>query len=729
MSSMVWLTIQASIAEHSENGCAMVSPQVLVAQQLHPADIVTLRTRFGRTALVRVQPLPSDGDPGTIRLDGLVRQGIKVDPGDGVELRKLDGQVPVVQRLMLAPFLDVSGLPDLSGAVRDSLVQGQVLVSPNVPVVIRLESDGQEFTAPSSITFGVVEAFPGGGVVTRDTAIQLTGGTRDISRADVTFEDVGGLGAQMEQVREVIEMPLRFPAVYRRLGITPPRGALFYGPPGCGKSHLARAIANEVEAKFFYMSGPEIIASAYGETEANLRRIFTDAGRRPPAIIFVDELDAIASKRGETGSAVDTRVAIQFLTLLDGLRPINGVMVIGTTNRPESLDRAFRRPGRFDREIYIGPADATGRLEILYIHTRGMPLTDNAHEYLPRLAEATVGFSGADLMELCREAALNSMRRHLPRSEQSDLRDARIDVSQLVVTEQDLEEASGKIRPSALRETLMVPSFVTWEDIGGVKEAKARLQEVVEQPLRHAEAIKSMGIKPPMGVLLYGPPGTGKSLLAAAVAHHCSANFIPVRGSEFYSKWLGESEERVRHIFVVARQVAPCVIFIDQLDAIAPVRGPETGTTAVTQRVISQLQAELDTIGPYDGIVVIAATNRLDLVDEAVLSPGRFGVHIEVSLPAEEDRKEIVGIHIRKIPFENPFTRDEAATLVAGQTEGYSGTELAAICEEAKLLAARSAQYTRVVPLRREHLSAALKKVVSSRIGHRKASSPAGPAA
>ena len=725
---MVWLTIQASTAEHSEKGFAMVSPQLLEEQQLRPGDIVTLRTRFGRTALVRMQPLATDRDRGTVRLDQLVRQGIKGDPGDMVELSKLDGEVPVVRRLMLAPLLDVSGLPDLSGAVRESLLKGQVLVSPNVPVVIRLALDGQGFASPASMTFRVVEAFPTGGVVTADTVIQLTGVSREVSRPDVTYEDVGGLGAQMEQVREVIEIPLRFPDVYRRLGISPPRGALFYGPPGCGKSHLARAIANEVQAKFFYISGPEIIASAYGETEANLRRIFTDAGRHPPSIIFVDELDAIAGKRGETGSAVDTRVAIQFLTLLDGLRPINGVMVIGTTNRPESLDRAFRRPGRFDREIYIGPADAVGRLEILHIHTRGMPLTDGAHEYLPRLAEATVGFSGADLMELCREAALNSMRRHLPRSRQSDLRDARIDVSQLVVTEQNLEEAFGKIRPSALRETLMVPSFVTWEDIGGVKEAKARLQEVVEQPLRHSEAIKSMGIKPPKGVLLYGPPGTGKSLLAAAVAHHCSANFIPVRGSEFYSKWLGESEERVRHIFVVARQVAPCVIFIDQLDAIAPVRSPETGTTAVTQRVISQLQAELDTVGPYDGIMVIAATNRIDLVDEVVLSPGRFGVHIEVPLPAEEDRKEIVGIHLRDVPFEDPFTREEAAALVAALTEGHSGTELAAICEEAKLLAARSVQYARVVPLTREHLSAALKRAASSRIGHKKGSSPAGPA-
>ena len=445
---------------------------------------------------------------------------------------------------------------------------------------------------------------------------------------------------QIKLIRELVQLPLSHPQVYRHLGINPPRGIILYGPPGSGKSHLARAVANEVDARFYYINGPDVIGTYTGETEANLRRMFNEAGHHAPSIIFIDELDAMAPKRGETGAHADTRTVTQLLSLMDGLKRVDSVIVIGTTNRIDAVDPAFRRPGRFDREIFIGPPDVAGRREILEIHTREMPLSDDAQAYLDEIAKRTHGFLGADLMELCRDAGLSRLRRSA--GNLADHRAAfRIPLEDLRVEREDFELALSQIRPSALRETLISVPDVSWSDIGGLDAVKRRLQETVELPLRNPQLLTASGLPPHVGVLLYGPPGTGKTLLAKALANECGVNFISVDGPEIFTKWLGESEEGVRQIFRIARQVAPTVIFFDQLEAIAPIRGAHAGSMT-TDRVVSQLLAELDGVEQLSRVIVLGATNRIDLIDPSILRPGRFGVHIPVGLPDAAERKQIL---------------------------------------------------------------------------------------
>ncbi|MDP2727974.1 MAG: AAA family ATPase, partial [Dehalococcoidia bacterium] len=492
------------------------------------------------------------------------------------------------------------------------------------------------------------------------------------------------------------------------------RGIIFHGPPGAGKTHLAKAIANEINAKFLYINGPEIISSVYGETEANLRKTFEEASRHLPSIIFIDEVDVLAPKRGESGSQTDTRMVTQLLEVMDGLKRVEGVMVIGTTNRIEALDKSVRRPGRFDREILIGPPDRTGRLDILRIHTRGMPLSSEANEFLPEVAKQSNGFVGADLMELCREAGLNTLRRQIG-DQWTSLTHLQVSLHELQVDKEDFQQALGRVRPSAMREAVASIPEVAWDDIGGLEGVKDRLRELIEKPLQHPLSFASMGIKPSTGIILYGPPGTGKTMLAQAIANQCQANFLSVKGPEIFSKWLGESEEGIRHLFQTARQVAPAIIFFDQVDAIAPMRAAG-GDTRASERVVNQLLTEMDGVEPLSGITVVAATNRLDLLDPAILRPGRFGAHIYVPEPDKEDRKAIFRVHLRDTTMDDSTNLEQVLDAMASGTEGFAGAEIAAICHEAKLCALRHTNFEVAVPLRMEHFKEALEKMSISRM-------------
>ena len=492
-----------------------------------------------------------------------------------------------------------------------------------------------------------------------------------------TYEDIGGLAEEIQRVREMVELPMRHPEIFQRLGIEPPKGVLLHGPPGCGKTLLARAVANESEANFHSINGPEIMSKFYGESEARLREIFQQAQQNSPSIIFIDELDAIAPKREEVTGEVERRVVAQLLALMDGLSGRGNVIVIGATNRPQALDPALRRPGRFDREIEIGVSDKKGRYEILQIHTRGMPLAEDVD--LKKLSEMSHGYTGADLSALGRETAMKALRRYLP---QINLEEERIPpevLEKMDVRMDDFLHAYKEITPTAMREVYIEISNVHWSDIGGLEEVKQHLKEAVEWPINSPELFTRLGIKPPKGILLYGPPGCGKTLLARAVAKESEANFISIKGPEVFSKWVGESEKAIREVFRKARMASPTVIFLDELDSLAPRRG--LSDSGVSQRVISQLLTEMDGLVTLSDIVVIAATNRPDMVDTAVLRPGRFDRIIYVPEPDEKSRLLIFSIYTKGMPLEN----DVDLNLLANQTKYYSGADIESLCREAAM--------------------------------------------
>ncbi|MDH7477466.1 MAG: CDC48 family AAA ATPase, partial [Candidatus Bathyarchaeota archaeon] len=488
---------------------------------------------------------------------------------------------------------------------------------------------------------------------------------------------------EIQRVREMVELPLRHPELFQRLGIEPPKGVLLHGPPGCGKTLLARAVANESEANFFSINGPEIMSKFYGESEARLREIFQQAQQNAPSIIFIDELDAIAPKREEVTGEVERRVVAQLLALMDGLSGRGNVIVIGATNRPGALDPALRRPGRFDREIEIGVPDKRGRYEILQIHTRGMPLAEDVD--LKKLSEITHGYTGADLAALCRETAMKALRRYLP---QINLEEERIPPSVLEKMEVKMEDfinAYKEVTPTAMREVYIEVPTIHWDDIGGLEEVKQELKEAVEWPLKNPEIFKRLGIKPPKGILLYGPPGCGKTLLARAVATESEANFITIKGPEVFSKWVGESEKAIREVFRKARMAAPAVIFFDEMDSLVPRRGLGFADSGVTERVISQLLTEMDGILTLEDVVVIAATNRPDIIDPAVLRPGRFDRLIYVPEPDEKTRLQIFKIHTRNMPLAKDVNLEQLAAI----TKNYSGADIEALCREAAMHALR----------------------------------------
>ncbi|MFH1625105.1 MAG: AAA family ATPase, partial [Pseudomonadota bacterium] len=553
------------------------------------------------------------------------------------------------------------------------------------------------------------------GIITAETEISLDYHESHVVEGaiDVTFEDIGGLEEQIRLVRELVQLPLQIPYAYTQLGIKAPRGIIFYGPPGTGKTHLARAVANEISARFFFINGPDIVGAISGETESNLRRIFNEAVHHAPSAVIIDEVDAIAPKRGQTGTLSDTRAVTQLLSSMDGLQQTNGVIVIGTSNRLEAIDVALRRPGRFDREIFFPPPDVKGRLEILEIHSREMPLAQDASDYLPTLAQITHGFVGADLMELCREAGLKALRRNS--NFLKDHRKAiRFEARSISVEREDFEYSLSKIRPSAMREVLITIPNVRWEDIGGLHSIKERLRELIEMPLKKPDVFQQIDFKPETGILLHGPPGTGKTLLAKAVANECGINFISVEGAEIFRQWLGESEETLRHIFSVARQTAPTIILFDQIEAIAATREAQS-ESKTTERVVSQLMMELDGIEPRSHVIVLAATNRLDMVDRSILRSGRFGIHIFIPLPDEKERAEILRIHLKKTPLSPETSLHEITTYLAKKTDSFSGAELKSLCDEAKLQSLKSCGFESVRALTTECFEKAFKMFVKDR--------------
>ncbi|MEM0094055.1 MAG: CDC48 family AAA ATPase, partial [Thermofilum sp.] len=548
-----------------------------------------------------------------IRMDGWTRKNAGVSIGDKVKVRKAEVKPAILVRLAPASMtlaVDENFVAYVKKRLLDRpIIEGDVIQIPVLGQVIH---------------FNVVSIKPKGVVVvTEKTQLKILERPVDLGRIPrVTYDDIGDLEEAKQKIREMVELPLRHPELFKRLGIDPPKGILLYGPPGTGKTLLAKAVANETDAYFIAINGPEIMSKFYGESEQRLREIFEEAKEHAPAIIFIDEIDAIAPKREEVTGEVEKRVVAQLLALMDGLEARGDVIVIGATNRPNALDPALRRPGRFDREIEIGIPDKRGRLEILKVHTRSMPLAKDVD--LEKLAEITHGYVGADLAALCREAAMKALRRVLPLL---DLEREEIPLEVLETIEVKMEDfmsAFREITPSALREIEVEVPTVRWDDIGGLEDVKQQLREAVEWPLKHPEAYERLGIDPPKGILLYGPPGTGKTLLAKAVATESEANFVSIKGPEVYSKWVGESERAIRELFRKARQVAPSVVFIDEIDALAPVRGLVTADSGVTERVVSQLLTEMDGLERLEGVVVIGATNRPDILDPALLRPGRF---------------------------------------------------------------------------------------------------------
>jgi len=662
---------------------------------LSPGDIIEVVGKKSTVAIVW-PPYKEDDGMGLIRIDGEIRKNAGVSVGDYVVIRK--ARAEPAKKIVLAPFENLPFVGDLSRIVRSQLLnlpvmRGDVIVIPVLGMGIELKV---VTTSPSNVV-----------IVTENTVIEVS--STPVKRVEeiggVTYEDIGGLHEELQRIREMVELPLKHPELFRHLGIEPPKGVILWGPPGCGKTLIAKAIANETGAHFISINGPEIMSKFYGESEARLREIFKEAEENAPSIIFIDELDAIAPKRSEVTGEVERRVVSQLLTLMDGLKSRGQVIVIGATNRIDAVDPALRRPGRFDREIRIGVPDRNGRKEILQIHTRRMPLADDVD--LDELANITHGFTGADLAALCREAAMNALRRFLPKIDlEKETIPAEV-LEELRVTREDFMNALKIVQPSALREVILEIPNVKWEDIGDLEQVKQELREAVEWPLKYPDLFKRLGIKPPKGILLYGPPGTGKTLLAKAVANESEANFISVKGPEILSKWVGESEKAVREIFQRAREAAPCIIFFDELDAIAPRRGLHTDS-GVTDRIVNQLLTEMDGIQILKDVVVIGATNRPDILDPALLRPGRFDRVIFVPPPDVEGRYQIFQIHTRDMPLAD----DVDLRKLAEMTEGYTGADIEALCREAALNAARENISTDRVYMR--HFLAALEKVKPS---------------
>jgi transitional endoplasmic reticulum ATPase len=698
------LTAERLPSTESGDGRAFVDPAALDRAGIEAGSVVELRTHRGRRLLARVAPRSEDAGRGVVRLDRYQMRFLKPDLHEAIVLSPVE--VAEARRVVLEPLAPMpEDLNALEREIARRTSESAQLVCGGMLVPLRLSS----FSKP--IPFRVISSDPERAVVGAGTRVvvrtsALGPGT---TASLVNFDDVGGLRPEIAQIRELVEFPLRYPQVYDDLGIEPPRGILLHGPPGVGKTYLARAIANEIGAHFVYVNGPEVVSSVHGGTEANLRRVFEEAMEHSPAVVLIDELDSIAPDRRESGSQADVRMGTQLLSLLDGLISMEDVIVIGTTNRAEALDPALRRPGRLDREIFIGPPDADGRREILDVHTRGVPLSEKAIAFLPDVARMTHGYVGADLMELVRQAALNALRRAAGPGFTGSAEVAE-GKGNVVVQKKDLLLAMQQTHPSALRESLLVVPEVSWSDIGGLADVVDTVREAVEMPLLHPEAFARLRVRPNAGILLYGPPGTGKTMLAQAAARECGANFIAIDGPEVFNKWLGASEEAIRHVFRISRQVAPTVLFFDQLDAIAPRRSGDS-VNATTARVVSQLLAELDGIEVASRVVVLGATNRRDLLDPALLRPGRLGRGIYVGLPDEQARGEIARVLIKGVPTERDVDVDREVERLAGMTDGFSGADIAELFERAKLLALRGSGYSDEVRIGARHLTDALDRL------------------
>lgn len=666
------MMLRVAEAHHRDVGrdIARIDRDMMEKLGILNGDIIMVIGRE-KAAAIAGSGYPEDAGDDLIRIDGNIRNNARIGIDDRVNIQKVSAAEAV--RVVLAPtqqFRMVGG-PQYMLRVLEGrpVMKGQRL---------RVE------TVSNPLSFIVLSTQPQGPViVTRSTKIVVKEQViEELAKpAHLTYEDIGGLRREIGLIREMIELPLRHPELFRKVGIDPPKGVILYGPPGTGKTMIAKAVANETDANFISISGPEIMSKYYGESEKQLREIFEEAEKTAPAIIFIDEIDSIAPKREEVTGEVERRVVAQLLSLMDGLKARGEVMVIAATNRPDAIDLALRRGGRFDREIEIGIPDRLGRLEILQIHTRGMPLADDVK--LEKFADITHGFVGADISSLCKEAAMHAIRLILPKIEIEEEIPPEI-MDKLVVTRDDFYDALRNIGPSAMREVFVEVPQVRWTDIGGLESVKQELIEAVEWPLKYPEAFEAINTRPPRGVLLYGPPGTGKTMLAKAIATESEANFISIKGPELLSKYVGESERTVRETFRKARQAAPTIIFFDEIDSIVPTRGT-VFDTGVTERVVSQILTELDGLEELKNVVVVAATNRPDMVDPALLRPGRLDRLIYITPPDLKEREVIFKIHLKG----KPLSPDIDAGKLAKRTEGYVGADIEAVCSEAAILALR----------------------------------------
>ena len=673
-------SLKVGEAEQSDVGrkIARVDPKVARQLDLSAGDALEISSAGKKTTVLHWPARENDSGKGLVRIDGYLRNKLDVGINDSVEIRKV--QSKSAEKVTLAPTEPLR-IVGAEGYLQEYLLGSLLSTGDIFPLTIM----GQR------VDLVVISTNPSGPVLMEDStevtvseesekAIQIAKGG---DTSSISYEDIGGIKNEVSRLREMIELPLRHPELFKRLGVEAPKGVLLHGPPGTGKTLLAKAVAHETNANFYTIGGPEIMSKFYGESEERLREVFKKAEENAPAIIFIDEIDSIAPKREEVSGEVERRVVAQLLSLMDGMSSRGKVVVIGATNRINAIDPALRRPGRFDREIEIGVPDKEGRLEILQIHTRGMPLEKDVD--LEVIANMSHGFVGADLQSVAKEAGIRALRKVLP---EIDLTTENIPseiLKKIVVTMDDFLSVIKEIEPSALREVFVEVPDVKWEDIGGLKDIKQELQEAVEWPLKYHGLFVHSDATPPKGILLYGPPGTGKTLMAKAAAHESEANFISIKGPELLSKWVGESEKGVREVFRKARQAAPCIVFFDEIDAIAPTRGSLGSDSHVTERVISQLLTELDGLEVLSNVIIIAATNRPDIIDAALLRPGRFDRLLYVPPPDKEARIQILKIHTSK----KPLAEDVKIDVLANQTEGYTGADIAALASAAVMLALR----------------------------------------
>jgi transitional endoplasmic reticulum ATPase len=680
----------------SGRGIARLPAKLMEELALGEGDTIEIVGKRS-TAARAIRPYSEDEGLDIVRLDGLQRANAGIGSGDFVEIKKAKSKPAT--RIVFAPAQDNVRLQGSSDALKRTfagrpLCEGDIVattghqrVNADVPDPVRQLLNAPAF-ALQEVRLVVVSATPKGIVhIDSNTNVELLAeyltakpGDR---RADVTYDDLGGMRDTIDALREMVELPLRHPELFQRLGVDPPKGVLLHGPPGTGKTRLARAVANESSAHFFHIAGPEIMGSAYGESERKLRELFEQASASAPSIIFIDEIDSIAPKRGQVTGEAEKRLVAQLLSLMDGIEPRQNLVVIAATNRPEAIDEALRRPGRFDREIVVGVPDEQGRREILQIHTRGMPLAPDVD--IADLARRTYGFVGADLAALSREAAMEAVRRIMPRINTAEETIPTEVLDALSVERRDFENALKRVQPSAMREVMVEAPTIRWSDIGGLDESIEKLREGIELPLTHPEAFRRIGIRPARGFLLYGAPGTGKTLLAKATARESNANFIATKSSDLLSKWYGESEQQIARLFARARQVAPTVIFIDEIDSLVPARGGGLGEPQVTERVVNTILAEMDGLEELNNVIVIGATNRPSLIDPALLRPGRFDELIYVAPPDTAGRRRILAIHTEGMPL----AEDVDLESLAQRTERFTGADLEDLVRRAGLNALR----------------------------------------
>jgi transitional endoplasmic reticulum ATPase len=725
----VQLKVVEAQQDDAYKGIARIDGEIMRELGIRRGDVIIIKGNREAVAIAD-RAYPADVGEGIIRIDGILRRNAKTGIGETVKVFK--AEVKEAKKIVIAPAqknIMVQGEPDnlRRGLLGRAVVKGDIVVLGGVQRRRDLFSEelggdlgemlgdmfggmGVGFGQMGGLTqikFMIVSTTPSQPVIiTENTQVTLNPKAVEITDEnipEITYEDIGGLSEEIKKIREMVEIPLKHPEIFQRLAIEPPKGVLLHGPPGTGKTLLAKAVANETEANFILLNGPEIMSKFYGESEKKIRDIFDEAEKTAPTIIFIDELDAIAPKREDVSGEVERRVVSQILTMMDGLKSRGKVIVIGATNRINAIDPALRRPGRFDREIEISVPDKQGRLTILKIHSRGMPLMKDVK--LDEIASVTHGFVGADLESLCKEAAMIVLRKVLPKMKL----DAEEQIPQemlekLIIEHSDFIDALKVVRPSAMREVLVETPNVNWEDVGGLDSTKEELRESVEWPLKYPETFKRMGIRPSRGILLYGPPGTGKTLLAKAVAKESEANFIQVKGPSLLSMWVGKSEEGMRKVFERARQVSPCVIFFDEIDALAGKRGVEVGAK-VTERVLNQMLAEMDGLEDLTDVLIIGATNRPDMLDPALLRPGRFDKILLVSAPEEPGRLQILKIHTRNMPL----AKDVDLKDISKKTIGFTGADMESLVREAAMIALRESKDAKTVSS--EHFNEALKKI------------------